>query len=109
MRHSHIRLLLTHALGGVAVGLATAAMLVWLDIARLWTLASGTTDGWIGLALLGFGFAITFGSAALGAAIMAENGATPRPPRGRGRLALAPLSLAPIRVVASRSPGRPAR
>lgn len=104
MRHAHIRLLLAHALGGVAVGLATAAMLVWLDVARLWTLASGTTDGWIGLALLGFGFAITFGSAALGAAIMAETDATPRPPRGSGRLV-----LAPIRVVANRAPGRPAR
>jgi hypothetical protein len=103
MRHAHIRLLLLNALAGVAVGLATAALLVWLDIARLWTLATGTADGWIGLVLLGFGFAVTFGSAALGAAIMAETETTKRPPRGGRRVVLAPR-LAPIRV-----PARPAR
>jgi hypothetical protein len=104
MRHPHIRLLLAHALGGAVVGLVTAALLVWLDIARLWTLANQGADGWIGLGLLGFGFAVTFGSAALGAAIMAETGTTPRPPRGRGRLVLAPIAVA-----AKRGPGRPAR
>lgn len=86
MRVPHIRFLLAHALGGVAVGLGATALLVWLDVGRLGTLAAASPDGLIAIALLGFGFSVTFGSAAIGAAIMGQAGKDKgQPPRARLR------------------------
>ena len=93
MRAPHIRFLLAHALGGVAVGLGAAGLLVWLDVGRLGTLAAASPEGAIAVALLAFGFAVTFGSAAIGAAIMGQAGAGQAPPRARRlRLALSPAA-----------------
>ncbi|MCC7282704.1 MAG: hypothetical protein IT556_10000 [Acetobacteraceae bacterium] len=99
MRVPHIRFLLLHALGGVAVGLGATLLLVWLDVGRLGTLAAASPEGSIALALLGFGFSVTFGSAAIGAAIMGEAGQDePGPPRARAlfppKVASAPAGFA---------------
>jgi hypothetical protein len=65
-----IRFLAGHCALGVTAGLATAALLLWLDIGGIGSLVAG--DGgsrWIAIGLLGFGFAITFGSLAMGSAL----------------------------------------
>lgn len=101
MNTRHIRFLLRHGLAGVLVGLGAAAAIVALNVAQLRTLLLGVPDGWIGIALLGFGFAVTFGSAAMGAAIMGlrEDEGHPRPPPGR----LVPAMIAlPTRAPARR-------
>lgn len=92
----HVRFLLGHAAIGVLVGFAFVAALIGLDIGGLRGLLLRGPDGAIALALLASGASVTFGSAAMGAAVMGL-GATPRPPRppaARGARALQP---APVR------------
>ena len=84
MHKRNLRLLAWHALGGVAVGLMAAAAVVALDVAHLRSLVMGPNGSWVAIAMLAFGFSITFGSATLGAAIMGL-GAPPEPPPSRGR------------------------
>lgn len=65
------RYILLPGLAGVLAGQAAVAALLALDVGGLRTLILASHDGWIAIALLCSGFAITFGSAAIGAAVMA--------------------------------------
>lgn len=59
-----------HAAIGIAVGIAIAALLVLLNVAGINTMLHEAADPFVPMLLLFFGFAITFGSAAMGIAIM---------------------------------------
>jgi hypothetical protein len=74
-----VRFLLGHAAIGVGIGVLFVAAVLALDVAGLRGLMLRGGDGWLALALLSFGSAVTFGSAAMGAAIMGL-GAQPKPP-----------------------------
>lgn len=63
--------ILLPGLAGVLAGQAGVAALLWGDVGRLRTLILGSQQGWVAVLLLCAGFAITFGSAAIGAAVMA--------------------------------------
>lgn len=76
----HVRFLLGHAGIGIAAGWLFVASIVALDIGGLRGLLMAGADGALALALLLFGTSITFGSAAMGAAIMGL-GAPPVQPR----------------------------
>ena len=65
-----VRDMLLPGLAGCCAGLVAAGGLVWLDVGHLGTLMRGAPDGWIAGLLLAAGFMITFGSVAIGAAIM---------------------------------------
>jgi hypothetical protein len=84
----HIRFLVGHAAIGILVGWLFVAAVVALDIAGLRGLMLRGSDGALALALLTFGVSVTFGSAAMGAAVMGL-GAGPRPPRRPARPVLA--------------------
>lgn len=85
----HVRFLLGHAAIGVLAGCLFVGAIVGLDIAGLRGLILRGADGALALGLLLFGSAVTFGSAAMGAAIMGL-GAAPKPRGGKGgRLGIA--------------------
>ena len=42
------------------------------DLVSLWTLAATQSEGWLGIAMIFAGLAITFGSAAMGIGIMSR-------------------------------------
>jgi hypothetical protein len=65
-----VRHMLAPALAGSLAGLVATAGLLALNVGSLRTLIAGAERGWIAVALLAAGFMITFGSAAIGAAIM---------------------------------------
>jgi hypothetical protein len=58
-------------LAGSLAGVIGAAALLAADVGGLRTLMGASPHGWIGAVLLGVGFAVTFGSASIGAAVMA--------------------------------------
>lgn len=60
-----------HMLIGIAVGWSILGALLWFDIGGLWRLIGGSAHSGIAMAMLLIGFAITFGSVAMGSAIMA--------------------------------------
>lgn len=65
-----LRFLLGHCLVGAGLGMAAALGIVWLDVGGIGTMvAGGARQGWIAVALLCFGFVVTFGSLAMGSAI----------------------------------------
>jgi len=66
-----IRHFLVPGLAGSLAGCACVAGLLALDVGGLRALMLGGPDGWIALPLLAGGFAVTFGSAAIGASVMA--------------------------------------
>jgi len=65
-----LRLVLTHALFGAALGLCFTVALVALDIQGLASLLHASDSGLIGFALLAGGFMVTCGSLAAGTALM---------------------------------------
>lgn len=80
---SLVRFLLQHLVLGVATGWVVLAAFLALDVANLRTLIKGSNDGGLALVLLGVFFALTFGSAAMGLAVISDrkNGAPrDRPP-----------------------------
>ena len=77
---AHVRFLLGHAAIGIGIAFLFVAALLALDIAGLRGLMLQGADGTLALALLVFGTSVTFGSAAMGAAVMGL-GAAPKPPR----------------------------
>lgn len=97
MGSSPVRFLLRHAMGGVGVGLLAAALIIVLDVAQLRSLAFASSEGAVAIGLLGFGFAVTFGSVALGAAIMGL-GRPAGPGRGGRRLRAMSARSAPLPV-----------
>ena len=64
-----IGFLLKNCLLGIAVGWGILGGAVWLNVARLGDLLATADDVWIPLALGGMGFAVTFGSVAMGTAV----------------------------------------
>ena len=65
-----LRFLIGHCLIGAGIGLGGAIAIVWFDVAGIGRLVAGSAQqGWIAIALLCFGFMITFGSLAMGSAI----------------------------------------
>lgn len=102
-----LRLFALHGAFGATIGLLTAAVLVLADVSGLWTLAAGSTGGWIAIALLAVGLCATFGGAAIATAIMLlPEDPGDDPPQGgtRGptsRLTpsrFSPARLSPVRV-----------
>ena len=65
-----IRFMLQACLAGCLAGLVAVAGLLALDVGSLGTLVLGPAGGLVPLLLLAAGFMITFGSAAIGAAVM---------------------------------------
>jgi hypothetical protein len=66
-----IRHVLLPGLAGALAGLVCVGVLLALDMGGLRTLMAASAGGWIAAPLLGGGFAVTFGSAAIGASVMA--------------------------------------
>jgi hypothetical protein len=64
-----VRYLLPHLAAGCAAGLIAAGTVVATDLGSLLVLMQHSRDGWLAGLLLAFGFVVTFGSAAVGAAI----------------------------------------
>lgn len=65
-----VRAVLAPALAGVIAGQVAVAGLLVLDVGGLRGLVLGSESRWAALLMLCAGFAITFGSAAIGVAIM---------------------------------------
>jgi hypothetical protein len=65
----HIRFLARHCLLGGAAGWCLLGALIWLDVARLGELLFRSEDRLLTLVLAGAGFAVTFGSLAMGTAV----------------------------------------
>jgi hypothetical protein len=65
-----LRYVLPHLAAGCAGGLVAMAGVVATNVGSLRDLILHTQGGWLAGALLTFGFVATFGSAALGRAIM---------------------------------------
>lgn len=70
MKRPFLRLLAINLAAGVAAAILCVAGLLWLDPFGLRPLMLHDASGHIALALLCFGFIITFGSCAMGTAIM---------------------------------------
>ncbi len=65
-----IRLLVHHLLYGTFGAVLFSVLLLYFDIAHLWTLALGSGQPVLVIALLFFGLFVTFGSIAMGIGIM---------------------------------------
>lgn len=65
-----IRFLLRHLLVGLGAAAVFGGLLVAADVGGLRRLAAADEQGWLYLALLFFGLAVTFGSAAMGVSVM---------------------------------------
>ena len=65
-----VRFLLHHVMGGLIGAVVFFALILAYDLASLRELILNTRDGWVAGALLLFGLAITFGSVAMGVAVM---------------------------------------
>ncbi len=90
--------LLPHLAIGVGVGWSVLGALVWFDIGGLGTLVSTARPRSVVIFMLMAVFAITWGSAAMGAAIMSDTGDDP--PDG-GHPAHEPVAV-PVRVRTAR-------
>lgn len=67
-----VRFLAGHLAAGLGAACVFAGALFALDVAGIWTLIAASPEGWLFAGLLLFGLAVTFGSLAMGAAIMLE-------------------------------------
>lgn len=65
-----VRFLLHHLVVGVLAAIAFFALLIGFDLANLRTLLTESDHGWVAGALLLFGLIVTFGSVAMGIAVM---------------------------------------
>ncbi|MCP4934664.1 MAG: hypothetical protein GY927_10790 [bacterium] len=65
-----LKLLVRHLIMGIAAGWVTLGMLMFVNIGGLRTILIASSDPVLVFILLAFGFTITFGSLAMGAAIM---------------------------------------
>jgi hypothetical protein len=64
-----LRFVLPHLAAGCLGGLTAAGVIIATNLGSLRDLIEHAQDGWLGGALLAFGFAVTFGAAAIGRAI----------------------------------------
>ncbi|MBK1696305.1 hypothetical protein [Rhodovibrio salinarum] len=65
-----VRFLAHHMVGGVLGAVVFFALIMAYDLANLRALMFNTRDGWVAAALLLFGLVVTFGSVAMGIAVM---------------------------------------
>lgn len=65
-----VRFLLHHVVGGFVGAVAFLALILVFDLAGLRALIFESPHGWVAGALLLFGLIVTFGSVAMGAAVM---------------------------------------
>lgn len=65
-----LRYVLPSLLAGSIAGVIAAAGIVLSNIGALRDLIFNTPDGWIAMGLMTLGFVVTFGSVAIGAAII---------------------------------------
>jgi hypothetical protein len=65
-----LRYVLPHLFAGCLGGLAAAGAIVATNLGSLRELMEQSQDGWLAGLLLAFGFVVTFGSAAIGRAII---------------------------------------
>nr|WP_294513048.1 hypothetical protein [uncultured Rhodopila sp.] len=65
-----LRYVLPHVLAGCLAGVVASVGMVATNIGSLRDLVLNTQGGWIAFALLTFGLVVTFGSIAIGGAIM---------------------------------------
>jgi hypothetical protein len=65
-----IRYVIPHMLAGCIGGIVASVGLVMTNLGSLRDLIMHTQGGWLAFALLTFGMVMTFGSAAIGGAIM---------------------------------------
>ena len=65
-----LKLLVRHLVMGIAAGWVTLGALLFINIGGLRDILFASSDSVLALVLLAFGFTITFGSLAMGAAIM---------------------------------------
>ena len=77
-RNPALRLVLTQAALGSALGLAFAALLVIFDAHGVGTLIRESDIGIVAFVLLAGGFMVTFGSLVAGSAVMLLDDTTPR-------------------------------
>lgn len=64
-----VRFLVRNALLGIAAGWSLLVLLLYTDSLGLGRLVRDSEHGWLAVLMLAAGFAITFGSAAMGTAI----------------------------------------
>lgn len=69
-RNAVVRLVVSHWILGMALGVACAALVLWLDVANLRSLLVRSGVMWEGALLLFGGFALTFGGVVCAGAIM---------------------------------------
>ncbi len=74
LRHEQaaITFLVRHMLFGMAGALLFGALVLYLDIGHLRSLAAQSPDGPLTLALFFFGLVVTFGSVAMGIGVMSQ-------------------------------------
>lgn len=65
-----LHFLLQHLLFGSVGGLVFGGLLLWFDIAGLWTMISASADRGLFLLLLFFGLFVTFGSTGMAVGVM---------------------------------------
>jgi hypothetical protein len=65
-----VRFLLHHVVAGIVGAVVFFALIIAYDLASLRELILNTRGGWLAGALLLFGLIVTFGSAAMGVAVM---------------------------------------
>jgi type IV secretory pathway VirB2 component (pilin) len=70
IRMEVIRYIIPHLLAGCLAGIVASVGLVATNLGSLRDLMLHTDGGWLAFALLTFGMVVTFGSAAIGSAIM---------------------------------------
>ena len=89
MKPGLLSFLLGHLLVGILAGWSLLGLLPWFDVAGLKTLIQHSRESWLVVALLLFGFAVTFGSLAMGTGVMGLKQRQEKDPDG-GRLEPAP-------------------
>lgn len=65
-----VRYLMPHLLAGCLAGALASGLLLGTNLGSLRDLVTHTDGGWLAAALMTFGFMVTFGSAAIGHAII---------------------------------------
>ncbi len=69
-RYALVKYLATHCALGIAVGWALAATMVLTGVANLRALIAGADEPLVAVGMLAGAFAVTFGSLAMGTAVM---------------------------------------
>lgn len=100
-----VRLYIRNVIAGFVLALGFVGLLLWFDVARLWTLVSETREGPVAVVMLVVFNTIVFSGVQFGIAVMRMAEREERPGGGlRGPEAVEPPGLAPVRAVAPAGP-----